>query len=40
MSITMIDWIIESIAKVTRSIFHWCWRVQTQRKHNAKKKKK
>jgi len=40
MSITMLDWIIASIEKTSRSIFHWCWRIKTQRKYNAKKLRK
>ena len=40
MSITMIDWFVESIGKIARSIFHWSWRVQTHRRYYAKRKKK
>ena len=29
---------VEKIGKVARSIFHWSWRVQTQRKYYRKKK--
>ena len=40
MSITMIDWFLVFIEKVSRAIFHWSWRVQTHRKYYAKSKKK
>jgi len=32
-SITMIDWFIDKIGKISRNIFHWTWRVQTHRKY-------
>jgi len=33
----MIDWFLEKVEKITRSIFHWTWRVKTQRKWKRKK---
>ena len=39
MSITMFDWFIDIVSRISRSIFHWTWRVQTHRKFNTKKKK-
>ena len=38
LSITMIDWFIDKIGKISRSIFHWTWRVQTHRKYYKNKK--
>ena len=40
MSITMYDWFLNLVEKISRSVFHWTWRVQTYRKYNAKKNKK
>ena len=37
---TMIDWIIDKISRISRSIFHWTWRVQTHRRYYAHRKKK
>ena len=38
MSITMTDWIIEKIGKISRSIFHWTWRIQTHRRYYKNRK--
>jgi len=38
LSITMIDWFINNIGKISRSIFHWTWKVQTHRKYYKNKK--
>ena len=32
----MIDWVLEKIEKIARSIFHWTWRVQTQENEKEK----
>ena len=40
MSITMYDWFLNLIEKISRGIFHWTWRVQTKRRYKAKKNKK
>ena len=38
MSITMTDWIIEKIGKISRDIFHWTWRIQTYRRYYKNRK--
>ena len=38
LSITMIDWFIDKIGKISRNIFHWTWRVQTHRKYYKNRK--
>jgi len=38
-TITMIDWIIDKIGKISRNIFHWTWRVQTYRKYYKNRNK-
>jgi hypothetical protein len=39
LSITMIDWFIDKIGRISRNIFHWTWRVQIQRKYFKNKNK-
>jgi hypothetical protein len=34
----MIDWILYKIETISRSIFHWVWRVKTCRKYHKQKK--
>jgi hypothetical protein len=34
----MIDWFVEKVGNIARTIFHWSWRVQTRRRIYRKKK--